>query len=554
MIKCYFTEIDDKFDPNKDIVVGPWCVPSITDAEKIHFVEPYSADEVLTMHHKLFDLSFFLLNKDIEGKDDQYKKKYFLIKQRDYLFFVFVFFSRYRVLKKILATNSISELIFESVPEPQLKENPNYLSYFKLQESAYIISKILDCLIVGNNILKFKNTNKISENNLESIFSNNNNKMFFSVCKQKVKKSLNFLVNVNGVKFFKGFLLSCLYRVLNINKKTNHPIFIFEPKINIDDEEIIEFVTIFEKISPLFIDKQLNNHCRMKKVPRLAIFNPGFIYNDEIINIVDASLKGKTRLIILQHGSYYGTIKKHFAREIEYNLATFFSYGKQITSYLERKNVINFLPNPYLSSIANKYIFKKQNNILWVTGANCKEGDGLELVYGTMVICYMRNKEILYNNLKEDVKKLLLYKTLNDSAIVFHDIMKDVIPKEQQYTSNHNIITCMLNSKIIFLDYYGTPFYEAMSMNVPIILGLLESDPLFTHDALLIFKKFEDAGVVYRNFKDIANFFNQLEHLDIKKWWYDEKIQSIRREFLEKYANNKPYFWPWVKAILKRQI
>ena len=92
MIKCYFTEIDDKFDPNKDIVVGPWCVPSITDAEKIHFVEPYSADEVLTMHHKLFDLSFFLLNKDIEGKDDQYKKKYFLIKQRDYLFFVFVFF------------------------------------------------------------------------------------------------------------------------------------------------------------------------------------------------------------------------------------------------------------------------------------------------------------------------------------------------------------------------------------------------------------------------------------------------------------------------------
>jgi putative transferase (TIGR04331 family) len=112
----------------------------------------------------------------------------------------------------------------------------------------------------------------------------------------------------------------------------------------------------------------------------------------------------------------------------------------------------------------------------------------------------------------------------------------------------------MCDAKIVFIDYPGTPFYEAMSMNVPVILALLESEPFFTEDASAVFQKFEDVGVVYRTPEVAAQFINELYYKDIEQWWNDEKIQSVRREFLDKYANNKPYFWPWAKAILKREI
>jgi putative transferase (TIGR04331 family) len=91
-------------------------------------------------------------------------------------------------------------------------------------------------------------------------------------------------------------------------------------------------------------------------------------------------------------------------------------------------------------------------------------------------------------------------------------------------------------------------------MNVPVVLGFFECEPLFTEDAAVVFQKFEEAGVVYRTPEAAAQFINKLYYMDIEKWWSDEKIQCIRREFLENYANNKPYFWFWAKAILKREI
>lgn len=121
-------------------------------------------------------------------------------------------------------------------------------------------------------------------------------------------------------------------------------------------------------------------------------------------------------------------------------------------------------------------------------------------------------------------------------------------------TTEPNAIAHMKNSRLSFIDYYGTPFYEAMSMNLPTILALLETEPFFTDEAAKLFRKFEDVGVLYRDPESAAKAVNRIYNSDVESWWHQRKIQEVREEFLEKYANNKPYFWPWVKAILRREF
>ena len=101
----------------------------------------------------------------------------------------------------------------------------------------------------------------------------------------------------------------------------------------------------------------------------------------------------------------------------------------------------------------------------------------------------------------------------------------------------------------------GTPFYEAMSMNAPVVLCLCQRQySLFTDTAAKLLKEFEKLGVVHSDTQKAAVFINSLHEKNVEEWWQSEGIQDLRLRFIEMYANNKPYFWPWAKAILKREI
>lgn len=549
MRKLYLTEIDEHYDPKTDIVLGPWCLPTFESAKNIQFIEPYSRDEILPMHRKLFDLAFFLLNRDAEGKEEKLKKVYYLLLQKDYLFFIFFAFSRYRVLKKILETASLDKIIFENVAMPA---EQNYLSLcFSSNETGYLASEILNCLIVEKNIGIFQNINEIFKTKKKLVLSGIARVSFLSSVKTKIKKTFNYFWEINGVYFFQGVVLSFLYNVVNIGKRSACPISLYEPKIAFDDE-INEFIKIFDNLSNSFINKELTNVDLKLKSPKLTIKSASFLKSSGFLPAVCTLLGNKLNLVISQHGSYYCTVKKHFHREIEFNFTSFVAWGKKYCSYLNKKNIINHLPSPHLSSIANSYVFKNQMNILWVTGVHYKGGDGLEYPYGTGALKHIKRKVSFYQSLEEHLKKVIVCKALKPYQGQFYDEIQSVLGSK--YVTDGTAIERMYDAKILFLDCYGTPFYEAMSMNIPVILGLFECEPLFTDDACAIFQKFEDAGVMYKTPEAAAQFLNQLYRDDIKKWWNDEKIQSIRREFLEMYANNKPYFWPWLKAILKREI
>jgi hypothetical protein len=541
MKKLYFTEIDDQFNSATDLVLGPWCLPNLPSLKNIHFIEPYTVNEILPMHRKLFDLAFFLLRRDFKEKKESLKRIDYLLLQNDYLFFVFFAFSRYKVLKKILDIASIDEIIFEDVVRP--KGRDIFSLCFNSAGTGYLASEILKCLIKYKKIKKFKNTNTNANFRIDG-YGDNTNIHVVLFLKAKIKRAFNNLFDISGIYFFQGMLLSFFYKIINLNNKGDSSFFLYNPKIDFD-EETSDFMKIFDKLSDLFIEKQQVGYRIEKKINKLVVQYPPFISN-HMRNFL------KNKIIIPQHGSYYATIKKHFLREMEHNFTFFITWGKKWFSYLDRKNIINFLPSPHLSSLANSYAFKDQKDILWVTGAHLKGGDGLEYLYGTEVLKYIEKKINFHKYIDVKLKEFIVCKALKPTLEQFCDKLQNILGAK--YVTDGTAIERMYDAKVLFLDHYGTSFYEAMSMNIPVVLGFFECVPLFTEDAVFIFQKFEEVGVVYKTPETAAHFLNELYYKDIKKWWNDEKIQSVRKEFLEKYANNKPYFWPWLKAILKREI
>lgn len=545
--KCYFTEIDDQFDPKRDIAIGPWCFLTVEDAEGVSFIEPYEKDEILLWHRKLFDLSFFLLNRDLEKCSTELRDKHYLFFQKEYVTFVFFAFSRYRSVKKMLEICDINTTLFEEV---QNREIPNCYSYFKTKTAGYLSYKILCYISKDLNLNVFNKNDEstyVQAENIRSLERTENK------TKLKIKKYMNYFHNLNGVRFFKGFFLTLLYQLANLTKINKCSVYIYSPEIKFDDE-VSEFIKIFDHLSDFFIEKKIGNTKTKVKIPKLSIRNPGFFYErDNALSQIDSLLEGESKLIIYQHGAYYATVKKHFHRELEYNMGTFLSWGIQNESYLKRENIINNLPYPYLSSLANKYKFKQQKNILWVTGVHYRAGDGLEYLNGQSSIEYMKKKLKFYEDLHVSKRDVLLYKTLLPNAEMFPDSVKNILPTKSQVL-DQNIVSLMLNSKVIFLDFYGTSFYEAMSMNVPVIMGLFESNLFFTSQAKTVFDRFETVGVIQKDPEKSANFINQLDLLELKTWWNQDEIQSVRKDFLKMYANNKNYFFPWCKAILKGTI
>lgn len=551
MIRCFLSSVDKTFDSSKDIMAGPWCL-GLQEGD-FNFFEPYTRDEILFYHRKLFNLAFFLLKRDLKNETGQLKKINYLLLLDNYLFFVFFAFSRYRVLKKILDNFPPGKLIFEDVSEPQ--EGGAFFLNLSSKVSGYLLSKILDCLVEDKEIKRFQSINEFSKINPNNAARRSSQVFFFRKIKSKLKNILNYFHDIDGIYFFQGMVLSLFYNLTHRRNKNESVSFVsYEPMIELD-REVNEFIKIFDNLSAIFIKKKVGAFDANLRVHKLNIKYPSFIYNSQKFkNIVISQLEKKTNFILMQHGSHYATNLNHFRREIEYNFVSFITWGKKWFSYLDRKNIINFLPSPRLSLLADSYTFKDQKDILWVTGVHYKGGDGLEYFYGTEVLKYIEKKIDFYKYVDINLREFIVCKALKPTLEPeqFYDKLQNIL--REKYVTEGTATERMYNAKILFLDYYGTPFYEAMSMNVPVVLAMLEGIPLFTEEASHIFQKFEEVGVVYRTPEAAALFLNELYYKDIKQWWNDEKIQSIRREFLEMYANNKPYFWPWLKAILKREI
>ena len=212
------------------------------------------------------------------------------------------------------------------------------------------------------------------------------------------------------------------------------------------------------------------------------------------------------------------------------------------------------MPAPYLSILKDTYTYQAQEQILWITGIHYSVGDGLEYLYGTNTINYIKNKLSLYHALNQNIQKQIFYKIMpNDYNDQLFDLLRLEFPAER-VVSKGSAVERMHQAKVVILDYYGTTLYEAMSMNVPVLLCYLEYVPFFDEVASEVFEEFKSLNIVHASPEKLAKFLHEIYPTNIYSWWNSTEIQKVRKNFLKLYANNNNYIIPWLKAIVQGKI
>ncbi|MGV8948022.1 MAG: hypothetical protein ACOH2E_01445 [Candidatus Paracaedibacter sp.] len=552
MKRCFLSKIDESYSPNTDLVIGPWCFEDTQDFRDVDLITPFERDEILTDHRKCFDMAHSFLYKDMAELDSHDRDIFFLKNQKLYLYLVYILYSRFVLLKKFINTyGSAEQICFEAVEQPQGSVELDLC--LDSQFSGWVIGSMLKILY----------PNKISwfSTQMCSFNAENNSTNKKSSIKESINNSLNYFKGVKGITPSIGIFFSFIYIFLScFRKKKKLSIKLYNPKKFIF-EDFDEFEIIFNQVKEIYSPKI--NFYKIKNMPKNIFYNlsrllqigtPSSIIYEENTSLqcIIAFIQG-SKIIVLQHGSNYATTENHFPRELEYNFSSFISFGKKYRSVLERDNIVTTLPNPYMSSLKNKYSFSDQSDILWATCLHYKAGDGLQRTYGIDIRNYINKKIDLYHYLEDEIKKNIIYKVLPKSKYCFKDRLREILPSNQ-VVENASLVELMLQARILVLDYYGTPFYEAMSMNTPVVACFLESKPFFSPEAKEIMDEFKRVNVIYDTIEELAKFLNESQGLNIESWWNSSEIQSVRYKFLREYANNDPYLFPWLKAIIKGTI
>ncbi len=549
MKKCYLSEVDKNYSFNEDLVLGPWCFKDIISASKAECMEAYEGEDLAALHQQLYTLGINLLIKDADLIDEEKRQIFLLKNQYEYLYFVFFGFYLFSLIKKTLSAYPVQSIAFEKVSKPA--EMQSLSSYLDPTYFGYLAMQIIEV------ILKNEQTNWFTpESNAKEMVERDILQPAQKLL-TRIKNKLNYFSDIRGIYFIQGLLLTIIYKVRNLQGKRKPNYFIDHPALKINTE-ILEFIEIFRELFSNYKIKE-DSYVYNNKSKKLHISTPGkLIFSEKLSDVVYRDyLVGKTNLCIIQHGGMYGFLHNCFRHEIEYNFPFFISWGTETYSNIAGRNIINHLPSPHLNEIKDLYVFDNQEKISWIAGGIGRCGDGLEYMSASQGVVYYKKKLKLFNNLDHGLARKLIYKSfsLKHSSILFEDPLLNEIPKIQQISTEITAITLVLNSKFSIMDYMGTPFYEAMSMNAPVVLCLCQRQySLFTDTAAKLLKEFEKLGVVHSDPQKAAVFINSLHEKNVEEWWQSEGIQDLRLRFIEMYANNKPYFWPWAKAILKREI
>ena len=159
---------------------------------------------------------------------------------------------------------------------------------------------------------------------------------------------------------------------------------------------------------------------------------------------------------------------------------------------------------------------------------------------------------------------MLFYRTLSDTlkskfllrpfGINFYDSLQwkntfDKNPKAKgviDLSKDSKVILC--KTKIFVANYFSNSFFEALYLNIPIIIFFNLESYNFDKETNSFFNKFEELNIFHRSSKSAAEFLN-LNYYHIELYWNSKIVQDALDNFRKKcFGTNTDY----IKNILKQ--
>ena len=313
-------------------------------------------------------------------------------------------------------------------------------------------------------------------------------------------------------------------RVKNNNKDINIKI----KENDLFDKIINKFISdFFPKI--FYSNDNLKNLYNLKKNIKSLSSSIALLSSDDFRIL--ASFLGKNKVISYQHGAEYGHLKYNFIDKFEKTYSNFNSWKKKksFNLFFEKiKSVNNNQSNSFIDHHKKKKItfFSdiSYNNVVRYEARNINFRSNLDSI---------RNAAIFRNSLKNSLKKNFIYRgTKHNFGWEYQKIFLKYSSKKNlvKFFNSNSSIEAMKSSRIIITDHISTPLYEAVQLNIPILIFCDINKYLFTNKIKKAFILLRKNNIIFDNHESCSKFLNN-HHDDIENIWASKNVQDSLKNF-----------------------
>jgi putative transferase (TIGR04331 family) len=464
----------------------------------------------------------------------------------------------------------------------------------------------------NDKLIKIKNNNRLNISTFGDLLNNTKKKNFYktnyrfklidteNVAPKQSNFSFKNLLNINSIKTkFLLYLTNFLFffvkpHILSINHFSDEKIFLktklkFFGKINkkslpklIINKKNFKMRSLFVKIllKNLFLDK-----FDIAFFKFLYFYFPSILlesFDDNLSKSIVFFNKFKSLKFILNEdffnnhiSSFYLAVAKYFFNvshvACEHNVVTNFFKHNDIALYLEHCDLYFSLGWKDLNKkiipagSMNKFFIKKNYSFFFIYVTNYarhySERYWDNLTYQNLHKTNNDQKlSSFFKNLHIDVlEKLKLKRALNiNPSFDRSEILSKI--NRVKYFSKKRILDTSIDLKeylpnsqlVIFDDPFSTGIIICLKSNIPfLVLCPLDNN-------LVIFNKYYSKNysdlffseIFFKNYISASKFINK-NYQNINEWWYSDKIQSIRRNFIKSTILDHNIFAIKLTNILK---
>ena len=556
MKRLLLSAIPDDFNPQNDILSGPWCFLGkehlIYNGDDFEFEpDPFDNVDDIVYHAKLTteyaeSYMYALASQLNEINQTNHSRKFWRLLVFPWLLsLVQSTWERQLRINSLLKKYSNVELEIELIKDNIIWDFRDTLDHqrsglLKHLYNHWLYSRLLESNIPSKWRVKWVNKNYNSSQNFKQK----------NILKRKVIKwyGNNFLLsNVYGIGRSEAFILELFIRLKSLfisynNNKDSDKYKTINLKWNLDWGKLVQ-ATIPDCFKNIEIKGEPSSAIR------IFIVGPNSVWYEENhkLKLAQAIERG-SKIITTQHGGGYGTsIDYPFTPSIEYIHYKFISWGwTEQEDY--RGNIIP-LPSPLLS----KYKYKKKNNniILISTYALVYSFRFDYIPQASQQIEYINSRMNFIDSINNAVYKNLYYRlfhiesgSLSDKAYV-----RKKYPDLKILEGNLHKET--MKCQLLIVDHPDTTLNIALAANIPTVC-FWDKDVLpMCRQAEPYFEELRKVGILYNNGKEAAEKVNEIWG-DVEGWWRQSHIQKAREEWCWQYARtSKNWRWEWIKTLWK---
>ena len=270
------------------------------------------------------------------------------------------------------------------------------------------------------------------------------------------------------------------------------------------------------------------------KQPKV-IFTSNSQNSDEVFKIwTSEKVDAGTQLVIGQHGGNYGMASWNFLENHEIAISDrYLTWGWSHEDYSKIK------PVGILKGFSGKYYFDKKGFALLVEMVLPRFSYWMySTPVSSQVNRYLQDQYRFIQALPIRLRKQVLVRLFTeDYGWSQKKRWVDLFSELQIDDGIKPMSSLVSNSRLYISTYNATTYLESMSSNIPTIMFWNPNHWELRDSAIPFFEKLKSVGIFHETPESAAKQMTDIWD-DVSGWWESTAVQTVRREFCERYAHN----------------